>query len=51
MSLHTGSEGEAFVKQYLQEHEWTGKLVIVNENDNEHYDAMCASDFGFIYDG
>ena len=51
LSLHEGSEGEKFVKEYLAEHEWTGKLVIVTNSKNEHYDAMAASDFGFVYDG
>lgn len=51
MSLHSGSEGEAFVKQYLSEHEWTGRLIMTSEQNNQHYDAMAASDFGFVYDG
>jgi hypothetical protein len=51
LSVHEGSEGEAYVREYLSKHQWTGKLVVVTNNNNEHYDAMCASDFGFIYDG
>jgi hypothetical protein len=51
LSVHEGSEGEAFVKEYLAKNEWTGQLVIVNNSNNQHYDAMAASDFGFIYDG
>ena len=51
MSLHSGSEGEAYVRQYLSEHEWTGRLLLVSEQGNQHYDAMAASDFGFLYDG
>ena len=51
LSLHEGSAGAAWVKEYLQKHEWTGRLVIVSNENNEHYDAMAASDFGFIYDG
>ena len=51
LSVHEGSEGEAWVKEYLAQHEWTGRLVVVTNNNNEHYDAMAASDFGFVYDG
>jgi len=51
LSLHEGSEGAEWVKEYLSNNEWTGKLVIVNNNNNQHYDAMCASDFGLIHDG
>jgi len=51
LSLHEGSEGEAWVQEYLAQNEWTGNLVIVNNSNNQHYDAMAASDFGFVYDG
>ena len=51
ISLHEGSEGAAWVQDYLANNEWTGKVVIVTNNNNQHYDAMCASDFGFIHDG
>ena len=51
LSLHEGSEGEAWVQEYLAQNEWTGNLVIVNNTNNQHYDAMAASDFGFVYDG
>ena len=37
--------------ELLLQNEWTGKVVMVNERDNQHYDAMAASDFGFVYDG
>jgi lipid A disaccharide synthetase len=51
ISVHAGSEGEAYVRQYLAEHGWTGKYIIVTNEDNQHYDAMAASDFGLIQDG
>jgi len=31
LSLHSGSSGEKWVKEYLQKNEWTGKLIIVTE--------------------
>ena len=51
VSVHEGSDAEAYVREYLQKNQWTGKLVVVTNKDNEHYDAMAASDFGFVYDG
>ena len=51
LSLHQGSAGAEWVRDYLQNNEWTGRLIVVTDESNEHYDAMAASDFGFIYDG
>ena len=51
ISVHEGSEAEAYVKEQLKEREWTGKVVVVTNADNQHYDAMASSDFGFVYDG
>jgi phosphoserine aminotransferase len=51
LSVHEGSEGQAAVKEYLANNEWYGRLVLVSDNNNQHFDAMAASDFGFVYDG
>ena len=51
MSLQSGSEGERYAREYLRESPWHGKVVFVSEQDNGHYDAMCASDMGLAYDG
>jgi len=51
LSIHEGSQGAKWVKEYLDSHEWTGKLVMVSDSDNSHFDAMAASDFGFVHDG
>ena len=51
ISLHEGSAGAAYVNEYLANNEWTGRVIIVNEKDNAHLDAMCAADMGIIYDG
>jgi len=51
LSLHAGSPGEKWVREYLQKNEWKGKLIIVTDENNVHYNAMAASDFGFIHDG
>ena len=31
ISTHKGSRGEQYVKEYLAENEWTGKVVMVTE--------------------
>jgi len=51
ISMHSGSEGEKYVKQFLAENPWHGKVVFVSNEDNAHLDAMCAADMGIIYDG
>lgn len=51
MSLHSGSEGERYVREYLRSSNWHGQVVFVSDQDNAHLDAMCASDMGVAYDG
>jgi hypothetical protein len=51
ISLHRGSESEAYIRQFVQEKEWLGRVVIVTDEDNEHYSAMAAADMGIVYDG
>lgn len=51
ISLHSGSEGEKYVRDYLKTADWHGRVVFVSNEGNEHLNAMCASDFGAIYDG
>lgn len=34
LSLHKGSEGEEYAKKYIKDHEWTGKLIVVTNEDN-----------------
>lgn len=51
ISTHKGSDGEKYVEDYLCDHGWHGKLIQVTNEGNAHYDAMAASDFGFVYDG
>ena len=51
ISTHAGSAGEQYAKDYVREHGWTGKIVWVTNQDSEHLSAMCAADFGIIYDG
>jgi len=51
ISTHVGSEGEKYIKDHVRENEWMGKVIFVNNEDNEHYNAMCGADVGIIYDG
>lgn len=51
ISLHSGSEGEKYMKEFLKTKEWTGKVIFVTNEDNDHIEAMCASDVGIIHDG
>ena len=51
ISLERGSEVEAYVKQALEDKPWKGRVVFVSNDDNEHLDAMAASDHGIVYDG
>lgn len=51
ISLHSGSEGEKYVREFLRTTEWYGKVIFVSNDDNQHFDAMCSSDLGIIYDG
>lgn len=51
ISLQKGSEAEEYVRNFLKEKEWFGRLIIVTDENNEHINAMAASDMGMIYDG
>mmetsp|Transcript_17296 Transcript_17296/g.16503 ORF Transcript_17296/g.16503 Transcript_17296/m.16503 type:complete len:164 (-) Transcript_17296:425-916(-) len=51
ISVHKGSHGETYVKNFLERKEWHGRLIIVNEENNEHINAMAGSDLGMVYDG
>lgn len=51
ISIHKGSEGEVFIRNFLNENEWHGRLIVVTNEGNEHLDAMCASDLGISFDG
>lgn len=44
LSLHKGSPAELFVRDFLKTNEWYGRLVIVTNENNEHINAMAASD-------
>lgn len=51
ISVQHGSEAESFIRSQLQEKEWFGRVIVVTDEDNEHFSAMASSDMGIIYDG
>lgn len=51
ISVHKGSEGERHIREFLNNNPWHGKVIFVSNEDNAHFDAMCAADMGIIYDG
>jgi hypothetical protein len=51
ISVHKGSPGEKYVRDALKEREWHGRVIVVDNTDNEHINAMAASDLGIVYDG
>ena len=51
VSLHKGTESEKYVKDFINSNEFATQLIVVTNEDNEHYSAMCASDYGFVYNG
>jgi hypothetical protein len=51
ISIHKGTESEQYVMKYLKDAKFETDVVIVTNENNEHYDGMCASDFGMVYNG
>jgi hypothetical protein len=51
ISVQRGSESEAYIREFVQEKEWLGRVIIVTNEENEHFNAMAASDMGIAYDG
>ena len=44
VSLHKGSPAEQYVRDFINSTEWLGKVIIVTNENNEHINAMAASD-------
>lgn len=51
VSLHKGTESEKYVRDFIEGSEYASQVIIVTNENNEHYAAICASDFGFVYNG
>jgi len=51
ISLQSGSAGEDKFNELIKDAEWFGEYTVVSDSNNEHYEAMAASDLGISYDG
>lgn len=51
ISVHKGSESEKWIRDFVEEKGWTGRVIFVTSEDNQHIEAMAASDLGIVYDG
>ena len=51
ISVQSGSEAEQYIRSFVQEKEWFGRVIIITNEDNEHFNAMAAADMGIVYYG
>lgn len=51
ISVDAGSEGEQITREFLSKNGWHGKFEVITNQNNQHIDAMAASDYGISYDG
>lgn len=51
ISVHKGTQSEETVRNFLKENQFETDVIVVTNEDNEHFDAICASDFGVVYNG
>ena len=51
VSVHSNTDSAIYVREYIKNNKFESQVIIVSDENNEHYDAMCASEFGFVYNG
>lgn len=51
ISVQRGSEAESYVRSFVQDKEFLGRVIVVTNEENEHFNAMAAADMGIVYDG
>ncbi len=51
ISVDKGTPNEKWVKRYVDQKGWHGKVIFTSNEDNDHLNAMSASDLGIVYDG
>jgi hypothetical protein len=44
-------EQKEHIKDFIKNSEFETEVIIVTNENNEHFDATCAPDFGFVYNG
>lgn len=45
ISLHKGTDSEAYVREYLKNSNIETELIVVTNENNEHFDAICVRNF------
>lgn len=51
VSVHKNSEAENTIRDFMLNSSFETEVIFVSDEDNSHYAGMCASDFGFVYNG
>lgn len=51
VSIHKGTDSEKAITDFINQNKFETRIILVNNEDNSHYSGMCASDFGFVYNG
>lgn len=51
VSVHKGTDSEKHIKEFIKGSKFETETILVDNENDQHYSAMCASDFGFVYNG
>jgi hypothetical protein len=51
ISVNKGTKSEEFVREFIKSSQYETDVIVVTNNENEHFDAICSSDFGVVYNG
>lgn len=51
VSVDKNTDTATKIKDFIQGNRYETEVIIVDNSENEHYEAMCASEFGFVYNG
>ncbi len=51
ISVQDKTESEKIVREFIETSQFNSEVIVVSDKGNEHYNAMCASDFGCVYNG
>lgn len=51
VSVQKGTDSEKYIRDFIQGSKYNTDVIIVDNENNKHFEAICASDFGFVYNG
>lgn len=51
VSVQKDSENEKEIRDFISGAHFESNVQIVTDEHNQHFEAICASDFGFVYNG